>query len=80
MLAKFLENTALQKQMFAKGKISEKINELRVTNFKKSKSKILIYTFNLNFSTETKCFFDFNYKRKDLMNKLNHLSDVLPFQ
>ena len=51
MLAKFLENTDLRKWMFAKGKISEKINELRVTKFKESKNKILKQTFNLKFST-----------------------------
>ena len=42
----------------------------------------LIYVrVNLNFSTETneiKCFYDISYVRKDLMCKLNHLSDVLP--
>ena len=59
--------------MFARGKISEKINELRVTKFKESKNKILKQTFNLKFSTKTKCFQDFNYIRKDLMCKLNHL-------
>ena len=64
--------------MFAKGKISEEINCLKVTNFNWSKSKILKHTFNLNFSAKTKCFYDFNYVRKDLMCELNHLSDVLP--
>ena len=29
-------------------------------------------TFNLNFSTEAKCY-DFNFVRKDLMSKLDHL-------
>ena len=33
MLAKFLKNNDLQKQMFAKGKIFKKINDLKVTNF-----------------------------------------------
>ena len=64
--------------MFAKGKISEKIKYLKATNFNQSKSKILKHTFNLNFSTETKCFYDFNYVRKDFMFELNHPSDVLP--
>ena len=35
--------------MFAKGKIFEKINDLKVNKFNQSKSKILKHTVNLNF-------------------------------
>ena len=66
--------------MFAKGKIFEKINDLKVNKFNQSKSKILKHTVNLNFSTETKCFYGVNYVRKNLICMLNHLSDVLPLQ
>ena len=66
--------------MFAKGKIFEKINDLKVNKFNQSKSKILKHTVNLNFSTETKCFYGVSYVRKNLICMLNHLSDVLPLQ
>ena len=31
-----------------------------------------------NVPNETKCFYEINYVRTDLMRKLTHLSDVLP--
>ena len=46
-----------------KGKIFEKTDDLKLI----STLKILQHTVNLNFSTETKCFYDINYVRKDLM-------------
>ena len=57
-----------------KVKSFEKINDLKVINFK---SKILQHTVNLKFFTKAKCFYDINFV-KDLMCKLNHVSDVLP--